>query len=291
MSSVVRPAWVPWVALTLACRSIPTLPPPPPADPATEMTLEAEHIRRGVPATVSASDNERAEDRIRGAVMRRREEIRACYERVLPANPDAAGAVTFHFTVETTGLVSDASSETEVQPLRSVRECVLNYIRQMRVEGVSHAARVRFTVEFENPVLQVQVPDVVLFPRMRVAPPDSVAAVVQAGSGDLSAEEVRTQIDTHVGELLGCYVPLTLRRVPRRPVPEGSARYELTVAPDGELADLVAGDVAEPVRPAGECIQNILRNFRFRNTGRRAVATVTFVMRPQEAPTPLAPPR
>lgn len=272
--------------LSVACTH-PTLPPAPPPDPPSELTLEAEHFRRGVTPPATAVDLDRQEGRIRSALLRARPALQDCYERILPASPDAAGRLDLTFTVETSGLVSDAQGEVSVPALRQTRECVLALVRPMRVDGVTHAARVRFSMEFENPVLQISAPEMLLHPRMRIEPPASVAALVQAGSGNLSDAEAQAVVSTRTQSLLDCYTPLLRARPVRRAPPvEGVARYELTIAPDGALADVSQAEIAEAVRGAGDCLAGVLRELRFRSTGRRTVLTVPFMMRPQEAPSP-----
>lgn len=280
-------AWNIAPLLLLACTH-PTLPPAPPPDPPSELTLEAEHFRRGQTPPAAAVDLDRQEGRIRAAVLRARPALQDCYERILPASPDAAGRVDLTFTVETSGLVSDAQGEASVPALRQTRECALTLLRPMRIEGITHAARVRFSLEYENPVLQVTAPEMLLHPRMRIEPPASVAALVQAGSGNLSDVEAQAVVSTRAQSLLDCYTPL-LRPRPngrRAPPVEGTARYELTIAPDGALADVSQAEIAEAVRGAGDCLGGVLRELRFRSTGRRTVLTVPLAMRPQEAPSP-----
>ncbi|MBL8604618.1 MAG: AgmX/PglI C-terminal domain-containing protein [Myxococcales bacterium] len=277
-----------WVLLASGChRPPPTLRAPPPPDPPTEVTLDVERVRRGVPISPSGIDTDRVEGRIRAAVLHEREAISECYERVLPGAPDAAGAVSFDFTVETSGQVINATGDTEVQALRQTRECMLGLIRRMRIEGVSHAAHVRFPFEFENPLLRVSAAEVLLFPRMRTTAPESVATAVGAGSGDLTDQEVNAVMATRAPELLACYTPLLAARATRRN--EGAARYEITVAPDGAVVDVTQGEIAEPLATIGSCLQRPLQSLRFRATGRRAVINLPLTLRPQEQPTP--PPR
>jgi hypothetical protein len=276
------------LAAAPACRRLPpTLNAPPPPDPPTEVNLDVERIRRGVPNAAAGIDSERLEGRIRAAVLREREAFHECYTRVLAGTPDAAGGVVLGFTVETSGQVIDAVGDTSVQALRPTRECMLGIVRRMRMEGISHSARVRFPFEFENPLHEITVPEVLLYPRMRHAGTESVAALVGAGSGDLSIEEARGVVGTQTAALLGCYTPLLAVRATRRA--EGTARYELTVAPDGSVVDVSAGDLAEPIAATGECLARTLRGLHFRGSGRRAVITVPLTLRPQELPTP--PPR
>ncbi len=268
-----------------ACRRLPpTLAAPPPPDPPTEVTLDPERIRRGAPTAAAGIDTERLQGRIRAAVLREREAIHDCYVRVLPGTPDAAGGVVLEFTVETSGQVIDAVGETTVQALRPTRECMLGIVRRMRMEGISHSARVRFPFEFENPLHEFSVPEVLLYPRMRHAGTESVAALVGAGSGDLSVEEAQGVVGTQTPALLACYTPLLANRLTRRA--EGSARFELTVSPEGAVVDLNAGDISEPIASLGECLGRSLRTLHFRATGRRAVVTVPLTLRPQEQPTP-----
>ena len=172
------------LAAAPACRRLPpTLNAPPPPDPPTEVNLDVERIRRGVPNAAAGIDSERLEGRIRAAVLREREAFHECYTRVLAGTPDAAGGVVLGFTVETSGQVIDAVGDTSVQALRPTRECMLGIVRRMRMEGISHSARVRFPFEFENPLHEITVPEVLLYPRMRHAGTESVAALVGAGSG------------------------------------------------------------------------------------------------------------
>lgn len=275
-------------ALWLGCRSgPPTLPPPPPADPPTAMTLDPERVVRGQPATPRGIDTERQEGRVRAAVLRRRDDIQDCYERVLSGSPDAAGSVDIGFVVETSGLVSDATGETTTPALRQTRECILQIIRPMRVEGITHAARVSFPFVFENPTLAVSASELVLYPRMRFEAPESIAAVIRAGSGPLSEAEVSAVVTQQARGLLACYTPLLAARATRRA--EGFARYELQVGNEGAVGEVTQSDIAPPVASVGECLQGVLRGLRFRATNRHTTVTVPLVMRPQENPTP--PPR
>lgn len=257
--------------------------PPAPADPATEVTLEVERIRRSAPPVTVVADAEQAAGRIRVAVLRRREGIQECFERILPTNPDAAGRIDFAFTVETSGLVHDAVAETAVAPLRPVKECVLSIIRATRIEGIDHPAQVRFPVEFENPLLELTLTEMAVHPRMRTEGPTSAAVAVQAGRGDLTADEAQAVIDLHAAEVLACYAPL-LRPTPRRGQsrPQGSARFEVMVAPSGEVVDIDREAVSDPVPQATECIQGVLQALHFRATGRRTLVRARFAMRPQE---------
>jgi hypothetical protein len=270
-------------ALCLGACGAPRLPPPPPPEPPQTVAVPALRVRRGSNATTEAIDTESAEGRVRAALMLRRGDIQECYERVLPASPDAAGRITFRFTVETTGLVSDAQAQTDAAPLRQTRECVLQLIRPLQVERVSRAMAIEWPFEFENPVLRVEVPEVVLFPRMSFPAEQSVATLVGAGSGDLTADEVRAVAAPLLRPMLNCYAPILRERATRRA--EGRARFELTVTPDGAVADVAMLDVTETVRPAGECMSAAMRGLHFRNSGRRAVIVVPVTMRPQETPT------
>ncbi len=268
----------------------PRLPPPPPADPPLEYVLDAEHIRRAAPPVLVAGDTERDEGRIRLGVLSRRPAIQECYERVLPANPDAAGRVDITFVVETSGLIHDATGETQVSPLRATRECVLNIVRALRIEGVQHAAVVRMGIEFENPLLEFNLPEIVLYPRMRTDAPTSAAVAVQAGNGELTSAEVQSLLDAQSATFLGCYTPLLRAPVRRgQPRPQGTARFELTLAPDGAVADIDRVETTDPLPVAADCLLGALQGLHFRGTGRRAVVRVPFAMRPQEAPTTTAP--
>lgn len=268
----------------LACSSVPRLPPPPPPDPPQRVAVPAQRIRRGsTGAGEPVVDTESSEGRVRAALLRRRADIVECYDRVLPASPDAAGRITFRFVVETSGLVSDAQAETDVAALRQTRECVLQIIRPLRVENVTHALAIEWPFEFENPILRVELPELAVFPRMPLPSAQSVAAMVGAGSGDLTQEEVSAVAAPRVRDVLACYTPILRERATRRA--EGRARFEVTVAPDGAVLDVATGDVTESVRPAGDCIAGVLRGLRFRNSGRRAVIVVPVAMRPQETPT------
>ncbi len=264
--------------------SAPRLPPPPP-EPPNELTLDAERIRRGAAPVTVAADMERDEGRIRVGVLQRRVAIQECFERILPANPDAAGRVDVTFVVETTGMIHDAVGETTVAPLRPTKECVLGIVRALRLEGVQHASIVRFPFEFENPLLELNLPEMVLYPRMRTDPPTSAAVAVQAGSGDLSSPEVRALLDAQAQPLLACYTPLLrapVRRGQQRP--QGTARFEVTVAPDGAIADVDRVETTDPLPQAADCILGIIQTMHMRATGRRTVVRMRFAMRPQEAP-------
>lgn len=244
------------------------------------MSVPALHIRRGASGAPDAVDTESSEGRVRAAVLRRFADIQECYARVLPASPDAAGRISFRFVVERTGLVSDAQAETGDAPLRQTRECVLQILRPLQVDRVPRAMIFEWPFEFENPVLRVELPEIVLFPRMSFPSEQSVATLVGAGSGDLTADEVRSVTAPLLRPMLACYSPILRERATRRA--EGRARYEITVAPDGSVADLSTLDVTDTVRPAGECIANALRPLRFRNSGRRSVIVLPVAMRPQE---------
>lgn len=273
----------PCFAALVAC-SAPRLPPPPP-EPPNEITLDAERIRRGAAPVNVAADTEHDEGRIRVAVLQRRVALQECFERILPANPDAAGRVDVTFVVETSGLIHDAVGETSVAPLRPTKECVLGIVRALRIEGVQHAAIVRFPFEFENPLLEINLPEMVLFPRMRTDPPTLAAVAVQAGSGDLSGAEVQNLLDAQAQPLLACYAPLLrapVRRGQQRP--QGTARFEVTVAPDGAIADVDRIETTDPVPQAADCILGVIQGMHMRATGRRTVVRLRFAMRPQEAP-------
>lgn len=276
------------VVFWFGCRSgPPTLPPPPPAEPPTTMNLDPETVVRGQTATPTGLDTERQEGRIRAAVLHRRDDIQDCYERVLPAAPDTAGRVEIRFVVETSGLVSDAQGETTVPALRPTRECILQIIRPMRIEGVTHAARVTLPFVFENPTLTVSANELVLYPRMRFDASESIATMIHAGSGPLSETEVTAVVTQQSRGLLGCYTPLVSARATRRS--EGFARYELHVGNDGVVTEATQADIAPAIATVGECLQNVLRALRFRATNRHTTVTVPLVLRPQEHPTP--PPR
>jgi hypothetical protein len=81
--------------------------------------------------------------------------------------------------------------------------------------------------------------------------------------------------------MLNCYAPILRERATRRA--EGRARFELTVTPDGAVADVATLDVT-PCAP-GECMSAAMRGLHFRNSGRRSVIVVPVTMRPQETPT------
>lgn len=279
-------------ALTAACKSSPpTLPPIPPTEAPAVIDLAPERIRRGSSAGAAQGiDTDRPDGRVRAAVLRHRDAIRECYERVLPASPDAAGRVDVRFVVEASGHVFDAAAETDTPALRQTRECVLTIVRPMRIEGIRHPVRVTFPLVFENPVLALAVPELLLYPRMRIPGTESVAAIVRAGSGSLTAEEAAAVLSLRTADHLNCYLPLLRDRLTRRA--EGSARFTLTVGPDGAVGEVNLGSLDEPVRASGECHLNLLRGAQFRATGQRATVAVALVMRPQEEPTaPPAAPR
>lgn len=273
-------------ALTAACKSgPPTLPPNPPTEAPTGVDLAPERIRRGsAEGSAQGIDTDRPDGRVRAALLRHRDAIRECYERVLPASPDAAGRVDLSFLLETSGHVFDAAAETDAPALRQTRECVLGIVRPLRIEGIRHPLRVTFPLVFENPVLELTVPEMLLFPRMRVPGQESVAAIVRAGSGSLTADEAAAVLSLRTADHLACYTPLLRERATRRA--EGSARFTLTVGSDGVVGDVALGSLDEPVRASGECHLNILRGARLRATGQRASVAVTIAMRPQEEPTP-----
>jgi hypothetical protein len=250
--------------------------------------LAPEHIRRGSDAGAAQGiDTDRPDGRVRAAVLRHRDALRDCYERVLPASPDAAGRVSLSFVVETTGHVFDAAAETDAPALRQTRECVLALVRPLRIEGIQHPLRVTFPLEFENPTLELTVPEMVLYPRMRPPGTESVAAMVRAGSGSLTADEAAAVLSLRTAEHLACYAPMLRERATRRA--EGSAHFTLSVGPYGAVGEVALGSLDEPIRMTGECHLNLLRAARFRATGQRATIAVTLTMRPQEEPTP--PPR
>ena len=277
-------------ALALAACSAPRRPPPPP-EAAAEVTIDVERIRRGAPPVVVVADTERDEGRIRGALLQRRDAIQGCIERVLPSNPDVAGRIELQFVVERSGLIHDAVGETAVPALRAPKECVLGIVRETSIEGLQRAAAVRFAVEFENPLLELNLAEVVLYPQMRVEAPTSAAVAVNAGSGDLGSEEAQRVVEAQIQRLLECYTPL-LRGPFRRgvPRPQGTARFDVTIAPDGEVVDIDRAETADPVPAAAECMQSVLQGLRFRATGRRTVAHARFFMRPQERPAGAAAP-
>jgi hypothetical protein len=277
--------------LTAACKSgPPTLPPNPPTEAPSGLDLAPERFRRGTAASPAQGvDSDRPEGRVRAAVLRHRDAIRECYERVLPASPDAAGRIDLSFLVETSGHVFDAAAETDSPALRQTRECVLAIVRPLRIEGVQHPLRVTFPLVFENPPLQLTVPDLLVFPRMRVPGPESVAAIVRAGSGSLTVDEAAAVLSLRTGEHLNCYAPLLRERATRRA--EGSAHFTLSVGPDGTVGDVALGALDEPVRSSGECHLNLLRGAQFRATGQRATIAAAITMRPQEEPTPTPAPR
>ena len=278
-------------AFIVACKSTPqALITSPERESPQGVDLAPERIRRGTAASASAGvDTDRADGRVRVAVLRHREAIRECYERVLVASPDAAGRVDLSFVVETSGHVFDAAAETEVPALRQTRECVLAIVRPMRIEGIQHPLRVTFPLQFENPAVELDLPEFVLFPRMRIPAPESVAAVVGAGSGSLTAPEAAAVLSLRTGDHLGCYLPLLRERATRRA--EGSAHFTLSVSSAGAVTDVALGGLDEPVRASGECHLNLLRSAQFRATGQRATVAVTLAMRPQEEPTPPGGPR
>jgi hypothetical protein len=232
------------------------------------------------------TDTETPAGRIRAAVLHHRVELQACYERLLSANPDAGGALSLQFTVELTGQLIDVTAETDAASLRPGRECMLAQVRRVRVEGMRQAAQVTFPLEFQNPPLAFSVPEFVLFPRMRVEP-TSVAAAVGAGSGNLTADEARTVVNTCLAELLGCYT--TLLRTERRAA--GAVRFELALGPDGAVTDATADDTPEPFGPWRDCAAPLLRDLRFRGSGRRVTLTLPFTLRLREQPTPTPTPR
>ncbi len=119
---------------------------------------------------------------------------------------------------------------------------------------------------------------------MRPPSAGSVANIVGAGSGDFTPDEVTGALGTLSSSLLACYTPV-LQDTRGRVRPEGTARYELTVAPDGSVVDVSQADITLAVRPASDCLTQAFRGMRLRATGRRAVITVPILMRPQEAVT------
>jgi hypothetical protein len=279
---VARPFSALSCALALAACSAPRLPPPPP-EAAAEVALDAERIRRGSPPVVVVADTERDEGRIRGAVLQRREAFQACIERVLPSNPDVTGRIELQFVVERSGLIHDAVGETTVPALRAPKECILALVRATRIEGLQRAASVRLPIEFENPLLELNLSEVTLYPQMRIDAPVSAAVAVNAGSGDLTSEEAQNVVEAQKQALLDCYTPL-LRGPFRRgvPRPQGTARFEITIAPNGDIADIDRAETPDPVPAAAECMQTVLQGLRFRATGRRSVVRARFFMRPQE---------
>lgn len=275
-------------AVSSACaRSVRTIEAPPPSQSPQELTLNVERVHRGHAPEPSTTDLESSGGRVRTAILRRRTDIQDCYERVLPASPEAAGRIEFAFTAETSGILTDPMGETQVPELRPTRDCVLAIIRNTRVPDISQAVRVHFPFVFENPPLEFIVPEFVLTPRMRIAPPETLAAAIQAGSGNLSTEETRAVVETRLPDLLACYT--TLLRTARRA--EGVSRFDLTLAADGTVTESATAEAAESVIPAAMCQTAILRTLRFRNTARRATVTVLFSMHPREPPAEETTPR
>ncbi len=279
-------------ALALGCRSGPsTIVVSEPREAPGVADLPLERIRRGVAASSSqAPDTDQPEGRVRAAVLRHREALRACFERVLPASPEAEGRLTLSFVVETSGAVFDAAADTSTPALRPVRECVLALVRPLTIDGLRHPLRVTFPLQFDNPPLELDVPEIALYPRMRVTPPESVAALVHAGSGDLTVDEVAAVLGLRLNDHLQCYLPSLRERPTRRA--EGAAHFTMAVNSDGSVGDVTLGGLDDGVRATGECHLNLLRTARFRPTGRRSTLALTFAMRPQETPSsPLAPRR
>jgi hypothetical protein len=229
------------------------------------------------------ADTERDEGRIRAGVLARRESIQECIERVLPANPEIAGRIDLTFVVEATGLIHDAAGETTVAALRAPKECIVAIVRTLRIEGVRRPATVRLPIEYENPVLEVNLSDMVLHPRMRTDAPAIAAVAVHAGAGELTSTEAQALLDHHAAEFLACYTPLVRAPVRRGQArPEGSARFEVTVAPDGTVSDIDRVETSNPLPPVADCLQGVLQGLRFRATGRRTVVRPRFSMRAQE---------
>jgi hypothetical protein len=268
------------VALSVAaCAGTSTIERPPPPVAASNVTIEAEHVRRGDAPVAVAADTDQPEGRVRASVLRQRAIVQECYERILPASPEAAGSITFTFTVEAQGLVHDATAETDTPELRPTRDCLLTHIRGTRVEGLTHALNVTWPFLFENPTLELTSSEVILTPHTRPPPIDpSVAA--GAGSGALTSTEIQAVAAARLPDILGCYT--TLLRTARRA--EGSARFELTVAPDGNLAAVSMANVDGPIQPAAECISNILQSLHFRNTGRRTHTMIPITLRLRDTP-------
>jgi hypothetical protein len=265
--------------------------PPPPVEAPIETTLEIERIRRGAPPVSVNADIERDEGRIRMAILQRRPGIQECIERVLPSNPEVTGRIDLTFVVEVSGLIHDAVGETAVAPLRAPRECILTMVRAIRIEGVQHPAAVHFAIEFENPPVELTLSEMIVHPRMRVDGPTAAAVAVQAGSGVLTAPEAQALLDAQSSAFLGCYTPLLrgpFRRGQARP--QGIGRFELNVAPNGEITGIERMETTEPLPQATECLQGVLQSMRFRATGRRTKIRTRFVLRPQEGPSPTAQP-
>lgn len=267
-------------ALALACARPPP-PPPPPPDPPTPVTLPPERFRRGETPPAQGVDTDAPQGRVRAALLTERTRLRGCYERVLPASPDAAGRVTLTFTVETSGVLTDVEGEADEPALRPTRECILAIVRPMRIEGLRHAVAVRYPLVFENPPVRLAVPAFAITPRARFAPPESAVAAVQAGRGDLTEPEARAGVEPRLGEVQACYV--TLLRTARRA--EGQVFFEASFAADGSLADVPVAQIPDALLPMRECLVGIVRSLRMRDTRRRAAVTYTFTFQPRE-PTP-----
>ena len=270
--------------LAMACSSTPSsIVTAPPMEAPGTADLPLERIRRGVNGSATqAPDTDQAEGRVRAAVLRHREALRGCFERVLPASPEAEGRMNLSFLVETSGAVFDATAETDATVLRPVRECILGVVRSLHIEGLRHPLRVTFPIQFDNPPLEIDLPEIVLYPRMRVTAPDSVATLVHAGSGDLTADEVAAALALRINDHLQCYLPSLRDRATRRA--EGSAHFTMAVGSDGGVGGVTLGGLDDAIRPTGECHLELLRGTRLRATGRRASIAVTFTMRPQENP-------
>ena len=148
----------------------------------------------------------------------------------------------------------------------------------MRVDGIRQAVFVHFPIEFENPPLEVFVPEITMTPLSHFTPQLSAATAVGAGSGDLTPDEAQAVLSVQLNTIHACYTSL-LRTVRHA---EGAMRFELVVAPNGTLSDVPTAQAADPLQGARDCVLATLRTLQYRASGRRTVVTYRFSMRMRE---------
>ena len=90
---------------------------------------------------------------IQSYIRRHAAAIHACYEKELRRNPTLRGRITVEWTIESTGLVSNAKVKSSTLENQAVETCVVDRIKRIRFPASDEAgsAIVRMPFDFTPP--------------------------------------------------------------------------------------------------------------------------------------------
>jgi hypothetical protein len=120
------------------------------ADPSTEPSKPPSDTKKVTSATSSGAKPGLAPAAIAKVVKGNQSRIRACYDRALLSNPDAAGRIDVKLEIARTGKVSSAKAGDESTLAASLNACVLKVFKAMKFPSSKSSTKVSYPVVFAS---------------------------------------------------------------------------------------------------------------------------------------------